>query len=133
MVWEIRRSGYDNKLIAGIVLTGGGSLLNHIDKLTAFYTGMDTRIGVPVEHLAHGYSEQLSSPVYSTAIGLLLKGIKDVEEGRVVYNQYAEESKNDPEEREMMETVGEASSNKWYDSIFQKTKEWFQAEPDAEF
>lgn len=136
VIWEIRRSGYDNKLIAGIVLTGGGSLLNHIEKLTSFYTGMDTRIGVPIEHLAHGYSEQLSSPVYSTAIGLLLKGINDVEEGRVVYNHYVEEPKSDPEEREMMEELEEpvgVSSNKWFDSIFQKTKEWFQAEPDAEF
>ncbi len=134
VIWEIRRSGYDSKLIAGIVLTGGGSLLNHIEKLTAFYTGLDTRIGVPVEHLAHGYSQELSSPVYSTAIGLLLKGIKDVEEGRVVYNHYVEEPKNDPEEREMMEEVEEVgASGKWFDSIFQKTKEWFQAEPDAEF
>ena len=139
VVWEIRRSGYENKLIAGIVLTGGGSLLNHMDKLTAFYTGMDTRIGVPIEHLAHGYSEELSSPVYSTAIGLLLKGIKDAEEGKVVYNHYVEEEpKNDPEEREMMEAepalVDETNGgNKWYDSIFQKTKEWFQAEPDADF
>lgn len=135
VIWEIRRSGYDNKLIAGIVLTGGGSLLNHIEKLTSFYTGMDTRIGVPIEHLAHGYSEQLSSPVYSTAIGLLLKGINDVEEGRVVYHHHVEEPKSDPEEREMMEELEEpvGASNKWFDSIFQKTKEWFQAEPDAEF
>ncbi len=97
---------------------------------------MDTRIGVPIEHLAHGYSEQLSSPVYSTAIGLLLKGINDVEEGRVVYNHYmAEKPKQDPEEREMMEEELEepvGASNKWLDSIFQKTKEWFQAEPDTE-
>ena len=134
VIWEIRRSGYDTKLIAGIVLTGGGSLLNHIDKLTAFYTGLDTRIGVPIEHLAHGYSQELSSPVYSTAIGLLLKGITDIEEGRVVYSHYIQEPKNDPEERELMEEVEEVNgSGKWFDSIFQKTKEWFQAEPDAEF
>ena len=135
VVWEIRRSGYEKKLIAGIVLTGGGSLLNNMDKLTAFYTGLETRIGMPIEHLANGYSEELMSPVYSTAIGLLLKGIKDVEAGRVVYNPYVEEPKQDPEERELLEEVMEeqGGANKWYDSIFQKTKEWFQEEPDTEF
>lgn len=134
IVWEIRRSGHENKLVGGIVLTGGGALLNHIDKLTEFHTGLDTRIGVPIEHLAHGYSERLSSPVFATAIGLLLKGISDVEEGRVAVHHY-EEPKQDPEEREMLEDVMEEStaSGKWYDQVFQKTKEWFQAEPDAEF
>ena len=132
VVWEIRRSGYENKLIGGVVLTGGGSLLNHIDKLTEFHTGLDTRIGVPVEHLAHGYSEQLSSPVFSTAIGLLLKGIQDVEEGRVVYDRGEE-----PQVEEMLDVAEEpkeeAVDGKWYDGLLQKTKEWFQAEPDSTY
>jgi len=134
VVWEIRRSGYENKLIGGIVLTGGGSLLNHIDKLTEFHTGLDTRIGVPIEHLAHGYMEQLSSPVFSTAIGLLLKGIQDVEEGRVVYDHLEE-----PKVEEMLDVAEEpkvaqpVDDGKWYDNLLQKTKEWFQAEPDSTF
>lgn len=134
VVWEIRRSGYENKLIGGIVLTGGGSLLNHIDKLTEFHTGLDTRIGVPIEHLAHGYMEQLSSPVFSTAIGLLLKGIQDVEEGRVVYEHLEE-----PKVEEMLDVAEEPKvaqpidDGKWYDNLLQKTKEWFQAEPDSTF
>lgn len=134
VIWEIRRSGYENKLIGGIVLTGGGSLLNHIDKLTEYHTGLDTRIGVPVEHLAHGYSEQLSSPVFSTAIGLLLKGIQDVEEGRVVYEKLEE-----PKVEEILEVAEEkmereeATSKTWYDGLLRKTKEWFEAEPDSTF
>ncbi|NRA51791.1 MAG: cell division protein FtsA, partial [Phaeodactylibacter sp.] len=75
VIWEIRRSGFDRKLIGGIVLTGGGALLSHIDKLSEYHTGMSTRIGTPIEHLAHGYHEQLSSPIYSTAVGLLIKGL----------------------------------------------------------
>jgi len=71
--WEIQRSGYEQKLIGGIVLTGGGSLLKNIDKLTAFHTGMEARIGRPIETLAHGYPKELESPIYSTGIGLLLK------------------------------------------------------------
>jgi cell division protein FtsA len=127
VVWEIRRSGYENKLIGGVVLTGGGALMNHIDKLTEFHTGMSTRIGVPIEHLAHGYSEHLSSPVFATGIGLLLKGIQDVEEGKV-----------SPEEAPLEDMLEELNENgdasmKWYDKIFDKTKEWFQAEPDTGF
>jgi len=127
VVWEIRRSGYENKLIGGVVLTGGGALLNHIDKLTEFHTGLSTRIGVPIEHLAHGYSEHLSSPVFATGIGLLLKGIQDVEEGKV--------SSQEAPQEDVLEEENEDGddSMKWYDKIFDKTKEWFQAEPDTEF
>lgn len=71
VVWEIRRSGYENKLFAGLVLTGGGSLLRHINLLAEYHTGMSTRVGQPIEHLAHGYSSQLASPIFSTAVGLL--------------------------------------------------------------
>lgn len=125
VVWEIRRSGYERKLIGGIVLTGGGALLNHIDKLTEFHTGMSTRIGIPVEHLAHGYSEHLSSPKYATGVGLLLKGIEDLEAGKLV----VEEEQEEPE----LTTVEDDNSNKWYEQLFKKTKEWFETEPDTEF
>ena len=70
VVWEIRRSGFERKLIGGIVLTGGGSLLRDIEKLCEFHTGMGTRIGIPVEHLGHGYAEQVASPIFATSIGL---------------------------------------------------------------
>ncbi|NRB53578.1 MAG: cell division protein FtsA [Saprospiraceae bacterium] len=125
VVWEIRRSGYERKLIGGIVLTGGGALLNHIDKLTEFHTGMSTRIGIPVEHLAHGYSEQLSSPKFATGVGLLLKGLEDLEAGKLV----VEEEKEEP----VLTTVEEDNSNKWYEQLFKKTKEWFETEPDTDF
>ncbi|MCB0629947.1 MAG: cell division protein FtsA [Saprospiraceae bacterium] len=129
VVWEIKRSGYSDKLIGGIVLTGGGALLNHIDKLTEYHTGMSTRIGIPVEHLAHGYHEQLSSPIYATAVGLLMKGIEDVEAGRI----QAEEPEAEVKKEEKEAVAVEADSNKWYEQLFRKTKEWFEAEPDAEF
>lgn len=80
IMWEIRRSGYENKLFAGIVLTGGGSLLKFIDLLSEEHTGMATRIGMPVDHLAHGYSKDLASPIFATAVGLLKKAIGEVEE-----------------------------------------------------
>ena len=73
--YEIKNSGYEKKLIAGIVLTGGGAQLKHIAQLTEFMTGMDTRIGYPNEHLASEVPEETISPMYSTGIGLVIEGI----------------------------------------------------------
>ncbi|TXB61537.1 cell division protein FtsA [Phaeodactylibacter luteus] len=129
VIWEVRRSGYERKLIGGIVLTGGGALLNHIEKLAEYHTGMSTRVGTPVEHLAHGYHEQLSSPIYSTAVGLLIKGLEDLEAGHIVPEPQEEEQaeENAGTEKEV------ASGNNWYDQLFRRTKEWFEADPDSEF
>lgn len=144
VVWEIRRSGYERKLIAGIVLTGGGALLSHIEKLSEYHTGLPTRIGIPIEPLAHGYAEQLSSPIYATAIGLLMRGIEDREKGRfsepiieaapVEVAVAPKENLSTPkvaavEEEEEPRT---APGGRWIDSLFKKTKEWFEAEPDAD-
>ena len=75
---EIKNYGHKKtkkKLIAGIVLTGGGSQLRHLKQLTEYVTGMDTRIGFPGEHLA-GDSDEYN-PIYSTAVGLLMKAIEN--------------------------------------------------------
>ncbi|MCF8228902.1 MAG: cell division protein FtsA [Bacteroidales bacterium] len=73
--FEIRNSGYEKKLIAGIVLTGGGAMLQHILQLTEFITGMDTRVGYPNEHLAKEVKDEVASPMYATGIGLVIEGI----------------------------------------------------------
>src|SRR5216110_2386857 len=75
--YEIRHSGYEKKLIAGIVITGGGANLRHITQLMEYHTGMDTRIGYPNEHLAKG-PEELKSPMYATGIGLVMKGFDNL-------------------------------------------------------
>lgn len=75
---EIKAYGHDDpkrKLIAGIVLTGGGSELKHIKQLVEYITGMDTRIGFPNEHLAGNSAEELSSPLYATAVGLVMNSL----------------------------------------------------------
>ena len=140
VLWEIRRSGFESKLIGGIVLTGGGALLQNIDKLVELHTGMSCRVGTPVEHLAHGYSKELSNPIFATAIGLLLKGIDDVKNGRVRYAKPKPEPRpaavaaSEATSTEPVEEAGAANERKpWYENIFQKTKEFFEAEPDSEF
>ena len=81
VMWEIRRAGFEGQqLIGGIVLTGGGSLLKDLDKLTELHTGMSARIGTPIEHLGHGYQEKLTSPIYATGVGL---GFADLDAGKV--------------------------------------------------
>ena len=77
-VFEIRNSGFEKKLIAGIVITGGGAQLRHTVQLVEFITGMDTRVGYPNEHLAKG-SDDLKSPMYATGVGLVIKGFQDLE------------------------------------------------------
>jgi cell division protein FtsA len=47
---EIRNSGFEKKIIGGIVVTGGGSQLKHLPQLFEYITGLDTRIGYPTEH-----------------------------------------------------------------------------------
>ncbi len=84
--YEIKNSGLERKLIAGIVLTGGGAQLKHIDQLASFITGMEVKIGYPNEHLASTIAEELASPMYSTGIGLVIEGIKRYD--------YEEEMKN---------------------------------------
>lgn len=99
---EIKNYGYDEnkkKLIAGIVLTGGGSQLKHIKQLVEFVTGMDTRIGYPNEHLGNQNEEEYASPSYSTAIGLVLKGLyRDISGGETPMENEAE-SNSDSEDK----------------------------------
>jgi cell division protein FtsA len=80
--YEIKNSGFENKLIAGIVLTGGGSQLKHIAQLTSFVTGMDTRIGYPSEHLAKTTTDEVSKPMHATGVGLVIQGFKYAENQR---------------------------------------------------
>ena len=73
--YEIKNSGYEKKLIGGIVLTGGGAQLKHIAQLTEFMTGLDTRIGYPNEHLSTDAESEMASPMYATGVGLVIEGI----------------------------------------------------------
>lgn len=127
VMWEIRRSGFERKLIAGIVLTGGGALLNHIEKLAAYHTGLFTRIGIPVEHLAHGYQENICNPIFSTGIGLLIKGIEERKMGNISTPNESNDTDKTPEVQIPTENTP------WYNRLITQAKEWFEAEPDTEF
>jgi cell division protein FtsA len=115
--YEIKTSGYEKKLIAGIVVTGGGSQLKHVTQLFEFMTGMDTRIGYPTEHLASG-SDEITSPMYSTGVGLVIKGFNKLKKEQKTTQQVVNHSKK--------------NRGSFFDKIFSKSKEWFEEENDHE-
>lgn len=77
--YEIKNSGYEKKLIGGIVITGGGSQMKHITQLFEYITGMDARIGYPNEHLSSNTNINVTSPMFATGVGLVAKGFETFE------------------------------------------------------
>ena len=77
--YEIKNSGYEKKLIGGIVVTGGGSQLKHMNQLIEFTTGMDSRVGYPNEHLSSNTNINVTSPLFATGVGLVAKGFEKFE------------------------------------------------------
>jgi cell division protein FtsA len=101
--YEIKNSGYEKKLICGIVLTGGGAHLKHIAQLTEFMTGLETRIGYPSEHLSNDVPAEMASPMFATGVGLVIEGI----------GRYQKEVENmAPEEPVVTEEVPEPDGKK---------------------
>jgi cell division protein FtsA len=76
VLYEIKSSGLERKLAAGIVITGGGAQLKHITHLAELVTGMDARIGYPHEHIGKGMDD-VKSPMYATGIGLVMMGLDE--------------------------------------------------------
>ena len=113
---EIKNYGHEEqkkKLIAGIVLTGGGSQLKHIKQLVEYITGMDTRVGYPNEHLAGDTDKDVTIPLFATAVGLVLDGLKRFEkdinekvEVKEADNTDGEESKPEQESEVRTERPG---------------------------
>ena len=122
--YEIKNSGYEKKLIAGIVLTGGGAQLKHLTQLTEFITGMDTRIGYPNEYLASDVSEELASPMYATVVGLVIEGMsRYYKEMEKPYERVEPKKHHDeiPEEEEEIEEREKRSG-----SFLKKIQDFFE-------
>ncbi|HDJ33404.1 MAG TPA: cell division protein FtsA [Bacteroidetes bacterium] len=95
VTFEIESSGYLDKLAAGIVLTGGGALLRHLPQLVKFRTGLDVRVGLPNEQLAGDADQEVNQPMYSTSVGLVLKGYEILEQQQQRSRMTEEETKED--------------------------------------
>ena len=135
---EIKAYGHEDprkKLIAGIVLTGGGSQLKHIKQLVEYITGMDTRIGYPNEHLAGDSDEDISSPLYATAVGLVMNSIRNntrsatplVELQKPASQQPAASTVQEPvfEEKELEEVTAQRQEEDEVESTEKRVKRSF--------
>jgi cell division protein FtsA len=80
VMYEVENSGFLDKLSAGIVLTGGGAMLKHLPQLVKFKTGLDVRVGFPNEKLVADTDDEVNQPMFSTSVGLLLKGYEYLKE-----------------------------------------------------
>ncbi len=116
---EIKNYGHEynsRKLIAGIVLTGGGAQLKNLKQLVELVTGMDTRIGYPNEHLSGTSKKEITCPMYATAVGLVMEGLEansrtyedEIKDQIFSENQIVEEKKNEVP-LQQQEIVGEES------------------------
>lgn len=74
--YELDISGIKHRLAGGIVLTGGGSALNHITQLVTFHSGLEVHIGTPGQRLGRGMVDEVRNPMFATGIGLVMKGFE---------------------------------------------------------
>ena len=76
---ELRRSGFEDLIAAGIVMTGGSSKMEGVVELAEEIFHMPVRLGLP-QHVS-GLADVVKNPIYSTGVGLLLFGRKQMQEG----------------------------------------------------
>ena len=92
------------KLIAGIVLTGGGSNLKHLRQLANYITGFESRIGYANEYVANDKNGYLKGPEYATGIGLLMESLRIKERpSHQEKEEIKEPIKTEPKEKEEQE------------------------------
>ncbi|MET4693708.1 cell division protein FtsA [Endozoicomonas lisbonensis] len=98
---ELRRSGFEELIPAGIVLTGGTSKMEGVVELAEEIFHMPVRLGMP--QAVRGLADVVCNPIYSTGVGLLHYGLKIQQEGRK-----------------------EAVYSKQEEGVFNRLKQWFQ-------
>jgi cell division protein FtsA len=98
---ELRRSGMEEMIASGIVITGGSAMMRGMVELGEEIFHMPVRLGMP--RYVGGLSEVVSNPRYATGVGLVLMGKQQLE-------------------RHLIERVGEGSLKQ----VMNKMKSWFQ-------
>ncbi|MGB0929629.1 MAG: cell division protein FtsA [Chitinophagales bacterium] len=146
--FEIRRSGFENKLIGGIVATGGGARLKFLDLLTEFVSGMDARVGLPSEHLVNPNYRDLNDPMYATAVGLIIMAMENQEPMSAIavaptvdemeekmemvaepeLSAVSDTPKDDFKDIYKEEKNTSKSNGSWWDNLVRKSKEWLEGD-----
>ncbi|MBN9350179.1 MAG: cell division protein FtsA [Chitinophagaceae bacterium] len=138
--YHLKQVGLEKMLNGGIILTGGGSQLKHLIQLTEYQTRQSARIGLPNEHLAAGHIDELAKPMYSTCLGLILKGFNDYENKRKkmeseiqkisgIESEFAEQIEQEEEPRNVVKPRKTLKS--FLDSCKNGLIELFKEEEDA--
>lgn len=117
--YQIEKSGYSDKLAAGIVLTGQGAMLENLGQLVRFKTGLDVRLGYPMVRLPISLEKVLDSPGYATVFGLLKKAMRD-------------EKANNEEPVEKKKVKKERNSLGFRGAVAQKLSLLFSEDQDSE-
>jgi cell division protein FtsA len=127
--YEIKNSGFKRKLIAGIVVTGGGAQMKNLPQLFEYTTGMATRIGYPNEHLAKGMVEEMTSPMFATGVGLLIKGLERTE--KTYANMPIEQVQETPQPIKEEKITTHSNPDKkgsFFENLFKKAENWLADE-----
>jgi len=116
VIQQIEISGMYDKLGAGIVITGGGSLLKNLSHLVKYRTGLEVRVGLPNKFIQNQTDDFAKIPMYSTSIGILLSAVenpvKQVVEQELFPDIEVEEKpittapRREKKKREKIETTG---------------------------
>jgi cell division protein FtsA len=127
--FHLKQVGLESRAMnGGIILTGGGSQLKHLIQLTEYITGLNARIGLPNEHLAPNHIEELKKPMYSTCIGLILKGYNDHDHQYQAFLENFQKVKVTKVEKEENPVIAEVSeplkTEKNTDNSKKRTRFW---------
>lgn len=85
---ELKRSGLVSKLGAGVVITGGTTMIEGAEELGTEIFGMPVRVGLPSDLSYGGLTQEVNKPYFSTAVGLALFGLKNQKVGKIDQNGY---------------------------------------------
>ncbi len=102
-LFVIKTSGYAKKLGAGIVVTGGGSLLENLPQLLSFKIGMESKIGTPINYVHYMNRAEFNNPIYATSVGLLMRAAQLCVEKNNSKQQFESEQLESEEKKAVLE------------------------------
>lgn len=133
VLYEIKASGYSSKMGAGIVLTGGGAQLENIKQLVEYVTGLDARIGQPLENLSAGFDPELKNPIFATSLGLLSRAeYEEVEVSEVIVAQ-EEVVVSEENEANLIKNIENRPVKNWWKKITTSLPNWLMDEDDVDY
>lgn len=112
---EIVRSGYAKQLAGGVVVTGGGALLQEIKDLFEYKTGLHARLGYPNEYLGKGQEDSIKNPMYATGVGLVLAGFRTLDDRDFGREEFQYQASTNTKQFE--------GKTNFFSSIIKRTKE----------